>query len=104
MPPTFANGKICYIDIPATDVAQSADFYAKTFGWKTRRRGDGSIDASAPIAAYWLRFHSTGERRDLSFVERTLAFGPVVSPGGRGTRAAIGSALLRSPSWMSPRR
>ena len=27
MPPTFANGKICYLEIPAADIARSADFY-----------------------------------------------------------------------------
>jgi hypothetical protein len=25
MPPTFANGKICYVEIPATDIASSAE-------------------------------------------------------------------------------
>ena len=24
MPPTFGNGKICYVEIPATDIALSA--------------------------------------------------------------------------------
>lgn len=43
MPPDFANGKICYIDIPATDVRRSSDFYAQSFGWKVRERGDGSV-------------------------------------------------------------
>ncbi|HYN10334.1 MAG TPA: VOC family protein [Vicinamibacterales bacterium] len=38
MPPTLGNGKICYIEIPATDVAQSADFYHKVFGWQIRAR------------------------------------------------------------------
>jgi predicted enzyme related to lactoylglutathione lyase len=42
MPPTYGNGKICYIDMPATDVARSANFYARVFGWKIRQRGDGS--------------------------------------------------------------
>ena len=42
MPPTIANGKICYIEIPATDIARSADFYSKAFGWKMRTRDDGS--------------------------------------------------------------
>jgi len=42
MPPTFSNGKICYIQIPATDIARSADFYSQAFGWKMRTRGDGS--------------------------------------------------------------
>ncbi len=27
MPPTIANGKICYIEMPATDIARSAEFY-----------------------------------------------------------------------------
>ena len=42
MPPTSGNGKICYIEIPATAVSQSADFYHNVFGWNIRRRGDGS--------------------------------------------------------------
>ncbi len=42
MAPTFANGKICYIEMPATDIARSADFYKKVFGWQNRKRGDGS--------------------------------------------------------------
>jgi len=42
MPPTSINGKICYIQIPATDIARSADFYSQAFGWKMRTRGDGS--------------------------------------------------------------
>lgn len=42
MPPTFANGKICYVEIPATDVARSSEFYNAAFGWKIRTRGDGS--------------------------------------------------------------
>ncbi|HTA66324.1 MAG TPA: VOC family protein [Xanthomonadaceae bacterium] len=42
MSPTYANGKICYLEIPAFDVARSADFYSKVFGWKLRQRGDGA--------------------------------------------------------------
>ena len=41
MPPTLANGKICYIEIPATDIVSSVTFYQAVFGWKVRRRGDG---------------------------------------------------------------
>jgi hypothetical protein len=35
------NGKICYLEIPTTDVEISANFYAKIFGWQIRVRGDG---------------------------------------------------------------
>ena len=42
MAPTFANGKICYIEVPATDIARSSNFYKQVFGWNIRKRGDGS--------------------------------------------------------------
>ena len=42
MPPTMANGKICYIEMPATDIARAADFYKSVFGWNIRKREDGS--------------------------------------------------------------
>jgi predicted enzyme related to lactoylglutathione lyase len=32
MPPTLGNGKICYLEIPATDLARSAEFYQRVFG------------------------------------------------------------------------
>lgn len=41
--PTFGNGKICYIEIPALDIETSASFYKNVFGWKTRKRSDGAI-------------------------------------------------------------
>jgi predicted enzyme related to lactoylglutathione lyase len=43
MPPTYGNGKICYIEMPTTDVEGSANFYQKAFGWNIRKRGNGSI-------------------------------------------------------------
>ena len=35
------NGKICYIEIPAADIARSSDFYRVVFGWDIRQRRDG---------------------------------------------------------------
>jgi 2,7-dihydroxy-5-methyl-1-naphthoate 7-O-methyltransferase len=40
--PQWRTGKICYIEIPAADVARSARFYQRAFGWRMRTRGDGS--------------------------------------------------------------
>jgi predicted enzyme related to lactoylglutathione lyase len=34
----YRTGKICYIEIPAIDVAESAQFYQQVFGWHTRQR------------------------------------------------------------------
>ena len=42
MAPTLGNGKICYVEVPSTDVARSAEFYNRVLGWKMRKRGDGS--------------------------------------------------------------
>jgi predicted enzyme related to lactoylglutathione lyase len=36
-----AHGKVCYIEIPASDVTRSARFYEAVFGWAIRTRGDG---------------------------------------------------------------
>jgi predicted enzyme related to lactoylglutathione lyase len=57
MPPTLANGKICYIEIPATDIVRSADFYKKVFGWHIRRRGDGNTafdDSTGEVSGTWV--------------------------------------------------
>jgi len=57
MPPTFANGKICYIEMPATDIARSAEFYKTVFGWNVRKRGDGRTafdDAVGEVSGTWV--------------------------------------------------
>jgi len=57
MPPTLGNGKICYVEIPATDVTRSADFYSKVFGWNVRQRGDGATafdDAAGQVSGAWV--------------------------------------------------
>ena len=57
MPPTLANGKICYIEMPAIDMARSADFYQRVFGWNIRRRGDGSVafdDTVGQVSGTWV--------------------------------------------------
>ena len=40
--PKWRTGKLCYVEIPAVDVARSAEFYRQAFGWTLRQRGDGS--------------------------------------------------------------
>jgi uncharacterized protein len=58
MHPTLANGKICYLEIPAVDVDQSAHFYTEVFGWPTRRRSDGRLafdDAVGEVSGTWVQ-------------------------------------------------
>lgn len=37
-----SHGWICYLEIPAVDVASSAAFYRDAFGWRLRQHGDGT--------------------------------------------------------------
>jgi predicted enzyme related to lactoylglutathione lyase len=55
--PNYANGKICYIEMPATDIQLSADFYQKVFGWQIRKRGNGSTafdDGVGEVSGTWV--------------------------------------------------
>jgi len=55
--PTYKSGKICYIQIPAVDVKQSADFYAAVFGWQVRQRSDGHLafdDSVGEVSGTWV--------------------------------------------------
>jgi predicted enzyme related to lactoylglutathione lyase len=57
MPPTQANGKVCYIEMPAVDIQRSADFYANVFGWHIRKRGDGHTafdDTTGEVSGTWV--------------------------------------------------
>jgi predicted enzyme related to lactoylglutathione lyase len=57
MPPTLANGKVCYIEMPALDIQRSAEFYAKVFGWRIRQRGDGRRafdDTTGEVSGTWV--------------------------------------------------
>ena len=55
--PTFGNGKVCYIEIPAIDIERSSSFYEAVFHWQTRKRGDGSIafdDSVGEVSGPWV--------------------------------------------------
>jgi hypothetical protein len=56
--PDYGNGKICYIEIPADDIAVSSAFYQNVFGWKVRSRGDGALafdDGVGQVSGTWVR-------------------------------------------------
>ena len=55
--PNYRTGKICYLEIPAIDIAQSAQFYQQVFGWDTRQRNDGSTafdDTAGSVSGTWV--------------------------------------------------
>src|SRR5664279_4407698 len=88
--PTIANGKICYIEIPAVDVILSANFYKKVFGWQIRERSDGRIafdDTVNEVSGTWIvgRLPST-EAGMLVYImvdSVTSAVKSIISNGGK---------------------
>jgi predicted enzyme related to lactoylglutathione lyase len=89
MPPTLANGKICYIEMPASDIARSSDFYRRVFGWNIRTRGDGSVafdDTTGQVSGTWILGRSPSDKPGLLFyimVDSVAAtLGVVVANGG----------------------
>ena len=88
--PTYGNGKICYIELPATDIARSAEFYKKVFGWNIRKRGDGSTafdDAVGEVSGSWVLERPPASKPGILFyvmvdsVEAAVA--SVVENGGK---------------------
>jgi predicted enzyme related to lactoylglutathione lyase len=57
MSPTYGDGKICYVEIPATDIPRSIEFCQTVFGWNVRRRGDGQAafdDGVGQVSGTWV--------------------------------------------------
>ena len=55
--PNYRTGKICYIEIPAIDISESARFYQQVFGWHIRQRSDGSTafdDTTGGVSGTWV--------------------------------------------------
>ena len=50
------HGKLSYVEIPALDPLQSADFYAKVFGWNVRGDAEhaGFDDPSGDLIGHWV--------------------------------------------------
>jgi predicted enzyme related to lactoylglutathione lyase len=91
--PTYAPGKICYVEIPATDVQQSADFYHRAFGWPIRRRNDGSVafdDTVGQVSGMWVlgRKPATEPGLIISIMvaDANAACAAVVAAGGEITK------------------
>jgi uncharacterized protein len=53
MPSHSTNGKICYVELPATNTSTSSAFYKNVFGWNIRTRGNGAVafdDATGQVS------------------------------------------------------
>jgi len=109
MPPTFANGKICYVELPTEDIHRSANFYQKVFGWNVHTRGDGSTafdDGAGEVSGAWVKGRPPAAKPGLLFyimvdsVEKTMD--AIVANGGEivqpmGADAPEITARFRDP-------
>jgi uncharacterized protein len=90
MAPTRANGKICYLEIPTTDIARSVSFYQAVFGWQTRSRGDGATafdDAVGQVSGSWVTGRPSSPNPGLLLYVMVdsldATVGAVIAHGGR---------------------
>jgi uncharacterized protein len=52
---SMPGARFCYVEIPAREVEESARFYERVFGWKTRERDDGALafDDGGSVSGTW---------------------------------------------------
>ena len=102
MPPTRANGKICYIEMPASDIARSAEFYKRVFGWNIRQRGDGHTafdDTTGEVSGTWVLRRPPASAPGLLLyvmVDSVAATVELIVANGGDTVRPIGATRLRS--------
>src|SRR5438132_4753040 len=98
MPPTLANGKVCYIEIPAADVERSAAFYEEVFGWRLRKRGDGHTafdDTTGEVSGTWVLGRAAAQEPGLLLyimVDSVAATADIVIANGGEIVQPIGAA------------
>jgi predicted enzyme related to lactoylglutathione lyase len=55
--PNYRTGKICYIEIPAINISESAQFYQRVFGWHIGQHDDGATafdDTVGGVSGMWV--------------------------------------------------
>ncbi len=90
----YRTGKICYLELPATDIARSAGFYERAFGWQIRRRGDGAVafdDTVNAVSGTWVLGRSPASEPGLlvyiMVADAAAAVEAVTAEGGEIVRA-----------------
>ena len=68
---------------------------SNTIVYAARLGADGKIDAEQPVDVYWRRYNDEGERKELSSLERSMAFGVKWKPA----RGEPGSFKVRVVSY-----
>src|ERR1700744_1349034 len=110
MAPTSRQGKVCYLQIPASDVETSAEFYREVFGWSLRRRGDGTLafdDTVGETSGAWVTGRSpwAGEPGALGYIrvdDAGQAVAQIVAHGGEIVQPIGGDAPEITARFRDP--
>jgi predicted enzyme related to lactoylglutathione lyase len=104
--PGYRTGKICYIELPATDVARSAAFYQRAFGWQIRERGDGATSFDDTVGqvsgTFTLNRPAATDSGIVVYVmvaDMTTALGAVTAAGGEVVKP-VDSAASEVFAWF----
>jgi predicted enzyme related to lactoylglutathione lyase len=106
------HGKVCYIEMPATDAHASGDFYAKIFGWNVRTRGDGEVafdDSTGNVSGSWIPKPLTGGHEamttyimvdSIAEVQKKIVAtgGKIVTPYTPIGNSSAGFAIFQDPA------
>src|SRR5579862_1979067 len=107
--PTFGSGKICYLEIPANDVREAADFYSRAFDWKIRERGDGALafdDGVGQVSGTWVAGRTPLAQAGLLIyvmvADAVMASSAIVAAGGQIVTPADPSAREVTARFLDP--
>jgi hypothetical protein len=68
---------------------------SNTIVYTARLGDDGKLDPKRPVDVFWRRFNDEGERKELSAIERSMAFGVKAEP----VAGQPGSFMIRVVSY-----
>jgi predicted enzyme related to lactoylglutathione lyase len=99
MAPTLRSGKVCYLQIPSVDIAESAEFYSTVFGWRLRHRDDGTVafdDTVNEVSGTWVTGRApsdgTGVLVHVMVDDVAATLDAVVAAGGAVAEPVTGEA------------
>jgi predicted enzyme related to lactoylglutathione lyase len=108
-PDLTRDGKVSYMQIPATDTAKSAAFYEKVFGWTLRGGGADHFsfsDASGELIGAWVTDRAISKEPGvLPYIYVTAiddAVDSITSNGGEVVREVYAEGSLWVATFRDP--
>jgi predicted enzyme related to lactoylglutathione lyase len=87
--PVFGHGKICYVEIPALDIAKAITFYQQVFGWEIRSDEQGNAnfdDGTGGVSGLWFKVDepvvTSGMRVSIMVDDAQKTLDDIVGAGG----------------------